>query len=186
MIDNLKKKLQTLQESPQHLKIENILAPIADIIQIIYKRLEYDDSNTDIHSLILDWLMGKKVDSSIWLDKELSTVDYLKQACLMACGDQPFTLDYTIGQVWRQLQPTLYSIFTHSNLPPDLQSEFIKIDEFTKRYSYGPPVERVLQLIALSECGILDFGLASNPTIIEDKNGWILKNKSTKKKVHAW
>ncbi|GAK76660.1 hypothetical protein JCM19296_2257 [Nonlabens ulvanivorans] len=185
VIDNLKKKLQILQESPQYLKIENILAPIADIIQIIYKRLEYDDSNKDIHSLILDWLMGKKVDSSIWLDKELSTVDYLKQACLMACGDQPFTLDYTIGQVWRQLQPTLYSIFTHSNLPPDLQSEFIKIDEFTKRYSYGPPVERVLQLIALSECGILDFGLASNPTIIEDKNGWILKNKSTEKKVHA-
>ncbi|GAK93943.1 hypothetical protein JCM19298_1280 [Nonlabens ulvanivorans] len=186
VIDNLKKKLQTLQESPQHLKIENLLAPpIVEVIQIIYEQLDYDDTNTDIHSLILDWLMGEKVDSTLWLDTDLETVDYLKQACLMACGSIPFTLDYTIGQVWRQLQPTLYSIFTHSDLTPDLQSEFIKIDELTKRYSYGPPVERVLQLIALSECGILDFSLVSDPTIIENKNGWVLKNKSIEKEVHA-
>lgn len=185
VIDNLKKKLQTLQESPQHLKIENLLAPIVEVIQIIYEQLDYDDTNTDIHSLILDWLMGEKVDSTLWLDTDLETVDYLKQACLMACGSIPFTLDYTIGQVWRQLQPTLYSIFTHSDLTPDLQSEFIKIDELTKRYSYGPPIERVLQLIALSDCGILDFSLASDPTIIENKNGWVLKNKSIEKEVHA-
>ncbi|PQJ30757.1 hypothetical protein BST92_01915 [Nonlabens arenilitoris] len=183
--DRLKEKLHQLIDHSQFTKIEDILKPIVDVIETVYNRFNDDVESDDISSLITNWLMDKKTNSSLWLDTNLKTADYLKEACLMAYGARPFTLDYTIGQVWRHLQPELYPIFTHSNLSPEIQSQFIKVDEFTKRYSYGPPVKRVLQLIALSDCGILDFSIANNPTIIENNNGWALKKQSTEKKAHA-
>ncbi|EAS19394.1 hypothetical protein BBFL7_00861 [Flavobacteria bacterium BBFL7] len=185
VIEELKKELEKLIEHPNFLNIEDILTPIVDIIKNKYQQLDSSLPDVNIHQLIMSWLLDERVESSLWLDTDLQTVEYLKQASLMACGMRPFTLDYTIGQVWRQLQPVLYPIFTHSNLSPELQSKFIQTDELTKRYSYGPPVERVLQLIALSESGILDFGLVTNPTIKENKDGWILKNKTNEKLVQS-
>tara|TARA_R110000737_G_scaffold352413_1_gene398324 strand:- start:459 stop:935 length:477 start_codon:yes stop_codon:yes gene_type:complete len=53
-------------------------------------------------------------------------------------------------------------------------NEVITIDEQTKRYSYGPPVESTLQLIAMAENGIVDLSMVTDPDIDLDGKGWKL------------
>jgi hypothetical protein len=43
--------------------------------------------------------------------------------------------------------------------------ELIALNQNTKRYSYGPPVESILQLIAMQEAGILLLDFVNDPEI---------------------
>ncbi|MEP0481335.1 MAG: hypothetical protein ABJD23_14025, partial [Nonlabens sp.] len=91
-------------------------------------------------------------------------------------GKTTVSLDYTIGQVWRHLQPTMYELFSHCDLNDLIMEDLIKLDESTKRYSYGPPVESILQLIALEDAGVLNLNYVANPTIDCNEKGWTLDN----------
>jgi hypothetical protein len=108
------------------------------------------------------------------LDTELNIEVYMSKAVQMALSLEPISLDYCVGQVWRHLQPTIYKELSHSNLSDTVISNIIALDESTKRYSYGPPVESVAQLIALSKAGKLNLKFIKDPEIEIDERGWNL------------
>ncbi|RDK85465.1 FAD/NAD(P)-binding protein [Marinirhabdus gelatinilytica] len=109
------------------------------------------------------------------LDTSLPVVTYIKKSIEMAMGQAEPTLDYTIGQVWRHLQPIMYRLFAFSGLPGKVIKAIVDIDEGTKRYSYGPPVKSMLQLLALEEAGIVDLRFVNDPEINCISRGWQLK-----------
>lgn len=127
-----------------------------------------------MHKLVADWLNDPTIKHPSILDIDLDLTEYMRELSKMALGHMAPTLDYTIGQYWRWLQPSMYQIVSHSDLSDELMTEIISIDEKTKRYSYGPPVESTLQLIALAEDGILDLSLVNNPNIVLNSKGWTL------------
>ena len=92
----------------------------------------------------------------------------------MATGEIGPSLDYCVGQVWRHCQPTLYRAFSHASLPEKIIAETIALDERMKRYSYGPPVESMQQVLALAKAGILNLNYISDPNIILKELGWEL------------
>jgi len=51
-------------------------------------------------------------------------------------------------------------------------AQIIELDESTKRFSYGPPVESIQQLLALIEAGILNLDFVNDPNIELLKEGW--------------
>ena len=50
--------------------------------------------------------------------------------------------------------------------------------EASKRYSYGPPVKSLQQLMALVEAGVLNLDFVNNPTITPVENGWKLEKNN--------
>jgi len=164
--------------------IEDILYPIAGEISLVYKKLDNyisDSSFTveDLTVVIASWLIDPSLQHNHILDTNLPIVDYMKETCEMAYAIKPFSLDYVIGQTWRQLHPDLYNIYSHK-IDRDLMAALIQVNEKIKRYSYGPPVESVLQLIVLQEAGILNLEFVNNPDIKLVKDGFALKNKQSK------
>ncbi|MGJ8685355.1 MAG: FAD/NAD(P)-binding protein [Nonlabens sp.] len=181
----LQNKFELLFKNPDHLLIEDLIEPIVEIISSIYLKLNQTESQDTLIQLITQWLLGNNPSHSLIVKSDLEPVEYMKTFCLMAYGKSDYSLDYSIGQIWRKLQPTLYELLTSSPLSQELQSEFIKVDEFTKRYSYGPPVNRVLQLIALAEAQILNLDFTIDPKIRETLTGWELHNGTKNVKVEA-
>ncbi|MFC7357877.1 FAD/NAD(P)-binding protein [Jejudonia soesokkakensis] len=134
-------------------------------------------THENIRSLTKQWLKDTETKHHLILNINLPPRDYMVACVEMAKGIRKFTLDFTIGQIWRQLQPLMYRIFAYSKLSDKIMKEIIDIDERTKRYSYGPPVESILQLIALNDCNILDLSFVKDPSITQNKKGWeLLKN----------
>ena len=175
LIHNLKDQVKNGQIK----SIEEIIKPIAEEIAVVFQSLEskvLDSSTTksNIAKIIQEWLLDPSIKHDVILDTGLPIIEYMKKTSEMAYGATAFTLDYVTGQIWRQLQPDLYKIYSHQ-LAPELLSKLIQLDEKTKRYSYGPPVESVLQLIALEEAGILQLDFVNNPEISLVNNGFQLK-----------
>ncbi|MEQ3664787.1 FAD/NAD(P)-binding protein [Olleya sp.] len=93
----------------------------------------------------------------------------------MATAKQPISLDYCLGQVWRHCQPTLYAMMSHSALQEDVINKVIALDERIKRYAFGPPIESLQQILALTYQGTLDLNFVNNPEINLTDNGWQLQ-----------
>ena len=127
-----------------------------------------------LQNVVKAWLEDPSTKHESILNTDLDLLDYMRALSQMAMGEKKATLDYTIGQYWRWLQPSMYQIISHCGLSDEIMAEVITIDEQTKRYSYGPPVESTLQLIAMAEDGILDLSLVANPDIDLDTKGWKL------------
>lgn len=51
----------------------------------------------------------------------------------------------------------------------------IALDERMKRYTYGPPVASMQQLLALVDAGMLNLTVVNNPAITLTDQGWELK-----------
>lgn len=139
------------------------------------KRIMFAITRLDLEVLIKRWLENMQTNHDLILDTKLSTEAYMTKTMNMAIGDEPISLDYCIGQIWRHLQPTIYKQLSHSSLSDKVISDIISLDERTKRYSYGPPVESIAQLIALSKAGKLNLNFINDPKIEMDQRGWNLK-----------
>lgn len=109
------------------------------------------------------------------LPKDLSVLETLQAYVGMAVGKRAISLDYCIGQVWRHCQPSIYEELSYNVCSNNVAKEIVALDESTKRYSFGPPVESIQQLIALIKAGILNVDLVHNPDIKVTKKGWNLK-----------
>ncbi|SOE21012.1 FAD-NAD(P)-binding [Spirosomataceae bacterium TFI 002] len=140
---------------------------------------KYDISTRELKKLAKQWLVEPTLSHELILDHELDTVEYMKSLVLMASGEKKATLDYCFGQLWRHLQPDMYRLFSHCSLDDKLMTEIIELDEATKRYSFGPPVESILQLIALAEAKVLNLEYVNNPTIDTQDKGWQFNNAMT-------
>ena len=98
----------------------------------------------------------------------------------MALDKKPISLDYCIGQVWRHCQPTLYKSLSHANLDNEIIETIIALDERIKRFSYGPPIESLQQIIALVDANVLSLDFVNDPDIDLIDSGWKLTNKEGK------
>ncbi len=149
--------------------IRDLLNPIAGMMTQVYLSLNatFCDHPLDkekCSKIIADWLENPSTSHHHILSKDLPITEYIQATCGMAMGNTPPSLDYAVGQMWRQRQSDFYNIFSYKTRP-DLLNDFIQVDEQSKRYSYGPPVESMLQLLALEEAGILNLDHVTDPDI---------------------
>lgn len=174
---DLFKTLKKLRDK-KNTTIADLLRPIAVEMAGIYMNLENTYSSESLShkhciNLIVEWLQDPSTAHEHILSEDLSITEYIDVTCGMAVGAVAPSLDYAVGQMWRHLQPDFYNIFSYKTAP-DLLNELIQIDEQTKRYSYGPPVESMLQLLALHDAGILNLDFVSDPDVALVADGFKL------------
>ncbi|GGX30672.1 FAD/NAD(P)-binding protein [Aquimarina muelleri] len=145
--------------------------------------LTADFSNQKIKDISSAWLKDSCFKHDCILDTDLEVTSYMKKTVLMAHHKTGISLDYAIGQLWRHLQPSMYKLFSYCGLDDTIMEEIINIDERLKRYSYGPPVDSIKQVIALSDEGVINFDLVKDPEVNASEDGWILKNNESMKKA---
>ena len=127
---------------------------------------------SDIEKLIIEWLEDQNVEHFLITSKKLPVAQRMKNFIGMATGKKEISLDYCIGQVWRHCQPSIYKQLSFNECSDKVFAEIIGLDESTKRYSYGPPVESIQQLVALADVGILNLTMVNDPTINLTSKGW--------------
>lgn len=163
--------------------IDFLLKPIAEISARVFLDLHDNAVNhncdkKEIETVVLNWLQNKDYQHSTLQNNNTNTYNLIKNYIEMALGKTKITLDYCIGQVWRHCQPTLYEAFSYANLKSEIIEDVIAKDEQSKRYSYGPPIESMHQLLALVDAGILNLNFVNNPDIELKDNGWRLTNEN--------
>ncbi len=121
-----------------------------------------------------EWLNDMSYKHEVILDRELETKKYISKTIEMSLGKTQVSLDYVIGQVWRHLQPDMYKLFSHSHLHDLVMEQVIQLDESTKSYSYGPPVESMIQMLSLIENGVINLNYLSNPNVKCEKDHWLI------------
>lgn len=162
-----------LAESEEVIDAKFLLDAVSEVAAEIFCNNASDDLKlSEIKKLSVQWLKDPATQHTLILDTKMPDIDYMKALVEMAYGRRKYSLDFTIGQVWRHLQPTLYRVFSFSGLSGKVMKEVIDFDEERKRYSYGPPVESLLQLIALAEADILDLRFVNDPEISLINDGW--------------
>jgi len=134
---------------------------------------------TELEIIAQKWIEDQSYKHPILLDPCIAPQAALGRLITMATGEGAISFDYCIGQVWRHCQPIIYSALSHSALSDDLIAQIIFTDEGLKRYSYGPPVASLQQLVALSEAGVLNLEILSDPAICTNHGAWILTKDDT-------
>ncbi|AZQ58707.1 hypothetical protein EJ994_07790 [Maribacter sp. MJ134] len=157
---------------------------IARIASRVYEDIlkEHGNAKTnreEIGDSIKSWLHNPKFEHSLIFSKTKSVSETISAFIAMATGTRVPSLDYCVGQVWRHCQPTLYKVFSHAQLKDEVIADIIALDERIKRYSYGPPVESMQQLLALQKVGILDLDFINDPYIKLVASGWELQSNNT-------
>ena len=142
-------------------------------------------TTSKVEDLCRSWLNDEDFNHQTIVSHQVSTLQMMRDFVGMALGKTPISLDYCIGQVWRHCQPSMYDKLSHSKLSDEVLANIIKLDERIKRYSYGPPVESIQQLIALNEANILCLDVINNPKIETTEKGWRL-SKENKSKTVDW
>lgn len=131
----------------------------------------------ELNKVIKSWLLNQKYTHPLIISNEQPILKIMQAFVNMAIGAKPISLDFCIGQVWRHCQPTIYKALSFNAFTESVFSKIIKLDESTKRYSYGPPVESIQQLIALTKTGVLNLDFVNNPEIELTKKGWRFTQK---------
>ncbi|WP_194851149.1 FAD/NAD(P)-binding protein [Nonlabens antarcticus] len=163
--------------------VDDILKLVAQLTIRIYNGFESNYANEKLDpikgiELIIAWLKDQSTKSEHIINTKMPALDYMKLTCKMSHGKHPFSLDYTIGQVWRMIQIDLYYLYSYRLLPKDIVKDFIILNDKAKRYSFGPPVKSILELVALQEAGILRLEFVSNPEIKLVRDGYEIVKES--------
>ncbi len=159
-----------------------LIEAITTIIVNVFKRLPQtvDEENLEeqtINSLVKYWLKDDVYMHPLFTSRTQSVKQMMEEFVQMALNKRAISLDFCIGQVWRHCQPTIYQELSHNKCEASVFAEIIHLDERLKRYTYGPPIESIQQMIALSKSGVMNFDLANNPDIEMTSKGWKLKYK---------
>ncbi|MEM1326115.1 MAG: FAD/NAD(P)-binding protein [Bacteroidota bacterium] len=154
-----------------------LIDAFAPMAAAIYRALpsnndEQDLSTSELASLIRKWLENQTFKHPTIVPTAQSPKKSMEDFIGMAIGKQAISLDFCIGHVWRKCQPTIYEALSYNECSNKVFAEVIKLDESTKRYSYGPPVESLQQLITLAEVGVLNLNFADDPKIEVTAKGW--------------
>jgi uncharacterized NAD(P)/FAD-binding protein YdhS len=185
-LDSFKSEIEAVShQTTETNTIDFLTHPIATIISRVYLDLKsngilHDLSSSELEAIILNWLNDDHYNHPLIQDSNSSTYQLIQNYIEMALGTIPVSLDYCIGQVWRHCQPTLYKAFSHSNVNNDIIEKVIGLDERSKRYSYGPPIESMQQVLALVDADILTLDFVTDPDIDLTAEGWTLKNSNNK------
>ena len=151
-----------------------VVAPL--FLELGDKAIQHNLTEEEVYFLTINYLNNKSLKHNVLLSHDTPVLSMMKQQVAMALGTQAISLDYLIGQVWRHCQPSIYKEFSYPQIADEVVAEVITLDEASKRYSYGPPVESIQQLIALAQAGVLDLDFISDPKINCTKSGWELFN----------
>ncbi|MCK0157759.1 FAD/NAD(P)-binding protein [Cellulophaga sp. F20128] len=165
-------QIQKDAESPHFL-----LAAFAPIAASVFSKLKNANniqnlSKQEIEKLIMLWLNDQSIAHALITPTKQSAEKSMRNFEAMATGNATVSLDYCIGQVWRHCQPTIYRALSFNDCSDEVFVEIIALDESTKRYSYGPPVESIQQLLALAKADILNLNMINDPNIELITEGW--------------
>ncbi|MDP5045379.1 MAG: FAD/NAD(P)-binding protein [Leeuwenhoekiella sp.] len=156
-----------------------LIKALATLTASVFKRLAhkaryYSSDETYLESLVETIIRKPETRHSLVLDKNLPALDQMEMLLEMAFGKQKISLDYCLGQVWRYALGILYHDYTHLDISDVAMIDIVSYIEASKRYSYGPPVASLQQLIAVAEAGVLDLNFVENPEIKLTPQGWQL------------
>ncbi|WP_341224850.1 FAD/NAD(P)-binding protein [uncultured Arcticibacterium sp.] len=159
-----------------------LIEAFASIAATIYHKLPdaYLTENLSLNQtehLIKQWLLDQKTEHPALLSQKQPAVKMMRDFVDMATGKTAISLDYCIGQVWRFCQPSVYAQLSFNECSIKVFADIITLDESTKRYSYGPPVESIQQMIALAKAGVMNLELANNPAFELTSEGWHIELK---------
>ena len=172
-------ELQKEATGPEFL-IEAFSSIAARVFEKNNPEIEKEIPTKTLRHIIECWLLDPSYQHYTILSTDQTIEVLMCQFVKMATLERICSLDYCVGQVWRHCQPSIYKSLSHNACSDEVIAEIIGIDETTKRYSYGPPVESIQQLLALSKSGILNLKMTHNPTIKLQDNGWIIKLNNSK------
>ena len=162
-----------------------LIQAITPIVAKIYQKLpQYylpELPKKDIETITEKWLLDQTYQHPTIIPQQQPADQSMQNFVSMATGKKAISLDFCIGQVWRHCQPSIYDKLSFNSCSDKVFSEIIKLDESTKRYSYGPPVESVQQMLALHEAGVMTLDFVNNPEFELTNNGWkMLVNQKAK------
>jgi len=155
-----------------------LIEGISPLIATIYSSSKINVPNhrystNEIKMIVEAWLKDENFEHELILSLNLTASEMMTQFSSMATGHGEVSLDYCIGHVWRHCQPTMYKLLSFKSLDDKVIAKIVALDERLKRYSYGPPVDSLQQLLALERAGILNLSLLINPEIKLTESGWI-------------
>lgn len=185
-IETLKKAIKKgAQSHPTATDINFLLKPFSKIATRVFldlndKSVSHHSTKKELEALIQSFLKNEDYQHPIIQSGFIDTYDLIKQYIDMALGSAPVTLDFCVWQVWRHCQPTFYRTLSHSNLDDELMEDIISLDERSKRFTYGPPIESMQQLLALVDADVLSLDFVNDPEIENINDGWKLKNSNNK------
>ncbi|MFC4632655.1 FAD/NAD(P)-binding protein [Dokdonia ponticola] len=185
-LTDYKKSVTTAIDSAKILESTNFLIEaISPLIVDTYvandmNAIAHELSKSDIKKIVESWLYDEDFKHALIIPTDIPAKEILQLFVGMATGHKAVSLDFCIGHVWRHCQPTMYKLLSFAPLSDELLADIIALDERLKRYSYGPPVDSLCQIIALEKAGKLTLDFVNDPDIKLTKNGWILsKNKKS-------
>lgn len=152
----------------------NAFAPIAAEVYLGLKksRLEGKMFLQEIETTVKAWINNHEHEHLTITSTEQPVEEMMQNFVDMAIGEGVISLDYCIGQVWRYCQPSIYKQLSYNQCSEKVFAEIIKLDEGTKSYSYGPPVESIQQMIALVKADVMTLDMVENPDFELTENGW--------------
>ncbi|WP_299123154.1 FAD/NAD(P)-binding protein [uncultured Winogradskyella sp.] len=161
--------------------ISFLIEPIAKIAARVFidlkeKAVKHEYNSSEIEHIIFKFLDSEAYDHLLLQDQSVTTYELIENYIAMALGKSPASLDYCVWQVWRHCQPSLYKSFSHAKVKDEIVESVINLDERSKRFSYGPPVESMQQILALVDADILSLDFTKDPEIELSDNGWKLTN----------
>lgn len=174
-----RKTLNTALKSPGNLTgIQFLIEPASNLCAEVFNALGTDArahqlSHQELQDLIAQWVQRPDLIHPLFVAHDQAAPKTIAQFIAMATGAAPSSLDYCFGQVWRHLQPLLYDTFAFTELNPEVMEAVIHFDERIKRYSYGPPVDAMQQLLALFHAGVLKVIVVDDPDIELVPEGWL-------------
>ncbi|WP_425098396.1 FAD/NAD(P)-binding protein [Tropicibacter sp. S64] len=159
-------------------------------------RAAVSDALTPVAHRILHAMGASASDTDVaeWLDTEWhdpgsqergSALDILHEGLALATGTMPPTIGYAVGQVWRKWQDEIRIGFNRVYHAPETARALLGFDESLKRYSYGPPVSAVREMLALVACGLVDLSCAADPEIALTPDGWRLNDSPASVMIDA-
>ncbi|QWX85023.1 FAD/NAD(P)-binding protein [Cellulophaga sp. HaHaR_3_176] len=161
------------------------IAPIAahKFMALGSKAVQSNLKKDELIAIITSWLLDDEFSNPLIISKQQPAKTILEQFIKMATGKGLVSLDFCIGHVWRHCQPSIYRLLSFSELSDDLISDIVLLDERLKRYTFGPPVESLQQIIALINANKIDLDFVNNPEIELTDTGWEFTSDNKTKKV---
>ncbi|MGS0527007.1 hypothetical protein ACU8V7_19555 [Zobellia nedashkovskayae] len=168
---------KSLEKADKLVSTNFLISAIAPIIAEIFIAIgdgtrPHDLSKSELVEIIRSWLVDAEYEHKLIVSKKLPASKSLKLFVQMATESAPVSLDYCIGHVWRHIQPTMYRLLSFAPISDELVGDIVLLDERLKRYSYGPPVDSLQQLLALIESGNINMDFIADPQIEMNENGW--------------
>lgn len=163
--------------------VDFLVSAIVPIVASIYTSLPHTLGNKNytfkqVEEAAFKWITNQNYKHSLILPTETPIVSLINSYVDMATATSAISLDFCVGQVWRHCQPSIYKQLSYNNFSNEVFANIIALDEQIKRYSYGPPVESIQQMLALVDAQILNLEYVNNPEIELSENGWIIKSKN--------